>query len=150
METPVATNGKLGMYESQNGKVRLWYRTTVNSLDQFERSFLAYERVDENKVRVGARALARFCLDRFALKVGTLNADGTWTETPFSWDLLQELKGEHAADAWPAEAAAEIWQKVVEPHDVELDALKKTSVIASSSSTSGDPSHPAPASPTSG
>jgi hypothetical protein len=145
--TPGQSNAQLGLYESPNGKVRLWYRTTVNSVDQFERAFLSYERADENRVRIGARALARFCLDRFAVKVGILGEDGAWMEKPFSWVLLEELKGAYAEGGWPAEAAATIWQKVVEPHDTELEALKKTSLSASGSSTSEGPAKPERASP---
>lgn len=147
--TPGQANGKLGLYESGNGQVRVWYRTAVNAVDQFERSFLSYERADENRVRIGARAIARFCLERFAVKVGILGEDGAWTEKPFSWDLLEELKGVYADGAWAAEAAATIWQKVVEPHDTELEALKKTSLTASGTSTSAGQAKPEQASRTS-
>lgn len=137
----------LSVFESPNGKVRLWYRTKVNAADQFERSFLAFAAAAPGKIRVGARDLGRFCLERFAVKLAVLKGTD-WIETPFSWEVLEGLTDEYAEDGWPSIAAAEIWMKVVQPHDTAVDALKKTSLTASENSSSKDPAA-VPDSPTS-
>jgi hypothetical protein len=152
-------NGHLATWTSPNGLVRAHYRTNVTAEDEFNRSFLGLASGD-GMVSVPARDLGRFCIETFVVeieigKVSTAQAAGAsepsldWERRPFSWKVLSELTGEHAADAWPSILALEIYQKVIGRHVENLDALKKTSLTASGPSTSGETPAATPLSPSS-
>jgi len=121
-------------YISPNGCVRLRYRATFTGRDAFDHTYLVSTlSPDTKQVLVGARVLARWALDQFAITIETRpNESADWSKAePFSWDVLDRLTGIHAADGWPAIAATQIYQNVVGRHAENLDALKKTALTSS-------------------
>jgi len=129
MDITAQTNGQVGIFTSDNKRVRVIYRTNMTADDDFNRAFMENQFISEDgkTITVDPKVLARFCLETFCTKVELLDESGKVERIiePFTWDSLQSITGIHAEGGWTVMASLDINRKVLRKSIEEAEEVKK-------------------------
>jgi len=111
-------------YACDKGTIK--YRTNVTAGDEFSFTFVRMEVQKLGGDMMAAEKIGRWVLNTFALEMSYKNAAGeTVVISPFTWEMLNVLPREVAADGWIVNAAMAIYKDVWALSDAEVAETKK-------------------------